>query len=177
MQLVTPSFKSTVEEMRSKIATAKDPNQTIGTVRADASLLGQQYSEVKARDFVIASDEPVPSGGTNKGPIPLDFFTASIGFCENVTFAKQAALKGLDFTSLETSVRGHFDRKGMYEIDGASPNFIDMIVETKVTSSAPIEKIAEVARITHRTCPMHATIVKAMKVTDKLFVNGKEITL
>jgi uncharacterized OsmC-like protein len=52
-----------------------------------------------------------------------------------------------------------------------------MIVETKITSTAPIEKIAEVARVAHRTCPMHATIVKAMKVTDKLFVNGKEVAL
>lgn len=52
-----------------------------------------------------------------------------------------------------------------------------MIVGTRITSNAPIEKVAEVARFAHRTCPMHATIVKAMKVTNKLSVNGKEVAL
>ncbi len=177
MELASSNFKSVVEELRDNVANSRDPNQTIATVRADAKLLGQQYQEVKIRDFVIAGDEPVSSGGTDKGPTPLDFFLASIGFCENVMFTRHAALHELEFTSLETSVRGHWDRKGQYEIDGKSPNFMDMTVETKVTTSAPVEKVADVTRITHRTCPMHATIMKAMKVTDKLFVNGKEIPL
>ena len=177
MELTSPSFKSTVEELRSKVADAREPNQTIATVRADAKLLGQQYQEVKVRDFTIACDEPVPSGGTDTAPTPLDFFAASIGFCENVMFTRHAALNGVEFESLETSVRGHWDRRGQYEIDGVSPAFKDMIVETRVNSKAPIGKVAQVARIAHRACPMHATIVKAMPVTDKLFVNGKEVPL
>ena len=177
MELVSPNFKSIVEEMRTKVATAKDPNQTIGTVRADATLLGQQYQEVKIKDFKIAADEPVSSGGTDKGPTPLDFFAASVGFCENVMFTRHAALHGLEFDSLETSVRGHWDRRGQYEIDGTSPSFKDMTVETRVTTKGPVQKVVQVARITHRTCPMHATITKAMQVTDKLFVNGQEVPL
>jgi len=177
MELVSPNFKSIVEELRARMITTKDPNQTLATVRADAKLLGQQYQEVKVKDFVIACDEPVPSGGTDKGPTPLDFFAASIGFCENVMFTRQAALRGLEFDSLETSVRGHWDRKGQFEINGANPSFKDLTVETRVTTKALADLVAEVARITHRTCPMHATIVKAMHVTDKLIVNGREVSL
>ena len=177
MQLTSPSFKSTVEELRSKVASVKEPNQTVATVRADAKLLGQQYQEVNVQNFTIACDEPVSSGGTDKASTPLDFFAASIGFCENVMFTRHAALNGVQFESLETSVRCHWDRRGQYEIDGVSPAFQDMIVETRVSSKAPTEKVAQVARVAHRTCPMHATIVKAMPVTDKLFVNGKEVQL
>jgi uncharacterized OsmC-like protein len=177
MGLVSPNFKSVVEELRARVAAARDPNQTLGTVRADARLLGQQYQEVKVKDFVIACDEPILSGGTDKAPTPLDFFAASIGFCENVMFTRYAVLHGLQFDSLETSVRGHWDRKGQFEIDGANPSFKDMTVETRVTTKAPVEKVVEVARITHRTCPMHATIVRAMPVTDKLIVNGREVPL
>jgi len=177
MELIRSNFKSIVEELRTKVADTTDPNGTIATVRADAKLLGQQYQEAKIRDFVLACDEPVPSGGTDKGATPLDFFAASIGFCENIMFTRHAALNGLEFTSLETSVRGHYDRKGQYEIDGKGPQFIDMTVETRIASKAPVERIAAVARVAHRTCPMHATIAKAMKVTDKLFVNGNEIPL
>jgi len=177
MELVSSSFKSIVEDMRAKVAAAMDPNQTIGTVRADAKLLGQQYQEVKVKDFKITSDEPAPSGGTDKGPTPLDFFAASVGFCENVMFTRHAALLELEFDSLVTSVRGHWDRRGLYEIDGTNPSFKDMKVETRVTTKAPVEKVVQVARITHRTYPMHATIAKAMQVTDKLFVNGKEVPI
>ncbi len=52
-----------------------------------------------------------------------------------------------------------------------------MTVETKVATKDSVEKVVEVTRRAHKGCPMHATIVKAMKVTDKLFVNGKEIPL
>jgi uncharacterized OsmC-like protein len=52
-----------------------------------------------------------------------------------------------------------------------------MIVETRVTTNDPVEKVIEVARLTHRMCPMHSTISKAMKVNHKLFVNGQQIPL
>ena len=177
MQLVSPNFKTVVEDLRSKVVNVTDPKMVLGTARADAKLLGQQYQEVKIRDFTIACDEPVPSGGTDKGPTPLDFFVASVGFCENVMFTKNAALQGVEFDSLETSVHGHWDRRGQYEIAGSDPSFKDMTVETRVTSKASTEKIVEVARATHRTCPMRATIGKAMDVTDRLFVNGKEVPI
>jgi uncharacterized OsmC-like protein len=52
-----------------------------------------------------------------------------------------------------------------------------MIIETRVTIDDPVEKVIEVTRLTHKMCPMHSTISKAMKVTDKLFVNGQEVPL
>lgn len=178
MELVSADFKAVVERMVSDLRAVKDdPAKTLGTVRADVKLLGQQYQESKMKNFTLVSDEPVASGGTDRGPTPLDFFASSVGFCENVIFARHAALLDLKFESLETSVRGHWERKGQYEIDGAEPSFRDMTVETRVTTGDAVEKVVEVTRLTHRRCPMHATISKAMKVTDRLFVNGKEISI
>ena len=177
MGLVGPNFKAMVEELRAKLVSSTDSARTLGTVRGDAKLLGQQYQEVKVRNFTIACDEPISSGGTDKGPTPLDFFVASIGFCENVMFTRNAALRGLEFDSLETSVRGHWDRRGQFEIGGMDPSFKDMIVETKVNTMAPVEKVVEVVRASHRTCPMRTTIGKAMNVSDRLFVNGQEVSL
>ena len=177
MQLVSSNFKTIVEDLRSKVVTVTEPKQALGTARADAKLLGQQYQEAMVKTFTIACDEPIPSGGTDKGPTPLDFFVASVGFCENVMFTRNAALQGLEFDTLETSVHGHWDRRGQYETSGTDPSFKDMTVETKVTSKASTERIVEVVRATHKTCPMRVTIGKAMEVTDRLFVNGKEIPI
>ena len=171
------SFRSIVEDMMRKLGEATDLGQTIGTSRADVKLVGEQYQEAKVGKFTLACDEPVPVGGTDKAATPLEFFTSAIGFCENVMFTRHAALLNLKFDSLETSVRGHWDRRGQYGIGGADPSFKDMTIETKVTTKGPVEKVVEVTRHAHKGCPMHATITKAMKVTDKLFVNGKEIPL
>jgi uncharacterized OsmC-like protein len=177
MTLISADFKKVIEGMISNLKTTKDPMQTLGTVRANVKLVGQQYQESKVGDFTLICDEPIASGGTNKGPNPLAFFASSVGFCENVTFARHAALNALDLFSLETIVRGHWERKGQFEIDGSEPAFKDMTIETRVTTNDPVEKVVEVTRLAHSMCPMHSTISKAMKVTDKLFVNGQEVQL
>jgi len=177
MELVSSNFKSVVEELRAKVANTKDPNQTIATFRADTKLLGQQYQEAKINDFVIKADEPISSGGTNKAPRPLDFFVASIGFCENVIFARNASLAELSIDSLETAVSGSWDRRGLYDIDGVSPFFKSITVETRISTRDPVEKVVEVARQTHRRCPVDATLSRATEVIFKLVVNGQNVVL
>jgi uncharacterized OsmC-like protein len=154
-----------------------DPKKGTGTVRADAKLVGDQLQEARTRDYTLVCDEPSSLGGTDKGPNPLEFFVSAIGFCENVTFARFAALRGLEFDSLETSVRGHWDRRGQGEWEGVDPSFTGFAVETRLTSNASIEKIREITRTVHQRCPMHATIARIAPVTDKLFVNGTEVPL
>lgn len=174
MTLVSPELGQRFEELRQRFASSNRTEDT-ATNRSEVKLVKNQNSEAKVRGFTLIQDEPESVGGTGKGPTPLDFFAASIGFCENVTFTRHATLSGVEFESLETSVRGHRDRKGQYEIDGAHSSFIDMTVETGVTTKASVERVAQVARLAHRTCPMHATIVEASPVTDELFVNGREV--
>src|SRR5712691_12991301 len=106
MELVSADFKAIVQQIVSGLKDEKDPKRTLGTVRADVKFLCQQYQESKVKDFTLMSDEPVAVGGTNRGPTPLDFFASSIGFSENVMFARHAALLSLRFESLETCVRG-----------------------------------------------------------------------
>ncbi len=146
-------------------------------MRADSRLIGDQIQEAKPRDYTLVCDEPSSLGGSDKGPNPLEFFMAAVGFCENVTFARWAALSGLEFESFETRVRGHWDRRGQGEWEGIEPAFKDFVVETRITSNAPLDKIREVVRRTHLRCPMHASIVKIGTVADKLFVNGTEVPL
>jgi len=173
----SPNFKPYVEKWLSGIQEIADPMKGLGTVRADAKLVGDQRQEAKSRDFRVTCDEPAALGGTDAGPNPLEFFMSAIGFCENVTFARFAALRGLEFDSLETSVRGHWDRRGQGEWEGVEPAFKDFVVETRIASSAPLEKVLDVVHTTHMRCPMHASISKIGPVVDKLFVNGIEVAL
>jgi uncharacterized OsmC-like protein len=177
MPLISPNFKPYVEKWLSGIQEIADPMKGLGTVRADAKLVGDQLQEVKIKDHILTCDEPFSLGGSDKGPNPLEFFMSSVGFCENVTFARFATLRGLEFDSLETSVRGHWDRRGQGEWEGIEPTFKDFVVETRIISNAPLEKIIEVTRTTRMRCPMGASISKIAPVVDKLFVNGTEVAL
>lgn len=177
MGIVSPGLRSICERMMSSLESVTDPMQTQGTTRADVKLIGNQHSEAKVRTFIIASGEPSSAGGGDEGPTPLEYFASSIGFCENVTFERHAGLSGVDVDSLETAVRGRYERKGLFEIDGAEPSFKEIIVEMKITTREPEEKIIELVKLVHKRCPMHATISKAAKVTNKLVINGREVAI
>jgi uncharacterized OsmC-like protein len=177
MPKISSSLRPFAENWLKSLESIRDPKQAIGTVRADCMLIGDQSSEVKYSDNRLISDEPKAIGGTSLGPSPLDYFIASIGFCENVTFARYATLNELNLDSLETSVRGHWNRRGQADSSDIEPAFIDFVVETRVISTDSVEKIKMVAMTAHRRCPMHSTITKVGKVVDKLFVNGVEVPL
>jgi uncharacterized OsmC-like protein len=177
MPLVSAAFKPYVEKWLAGIHEITDPMKGLGTARADSKLVGDQLQEARMRDYTLLCDEPSSLGGSDKGPNPLEFFMAAVGFCENVTFARFAALRGLEFDSLDTSVRGHWDRRGQGESVEVEPAFKDFVVETRIASNAPLEKIREITKTTHVRCPMHASITKIGPVVDKLFVNGTEVTL
>jgi uncharacterized OsmC-like protein len=174
---VSPAFKPYAEEWLKQLEEIADQKQTLGAVRVDSTLIGDQTSEARIADHHLISDEPKDSGGTNLGPGPLQYFMASVGFCENVTFARYATLHGLGFHSLETSVRGHWDRQGQAEFSEAEPAFVDFVVETRVTSTEPSDEVRKIVMTTHARCPMHATLKKIGKVTDRLFVNGIEVPM
>jgi uncharacterized OsmC-like protein len=177
MPLISSAFKPYVEKWLAGIQEITEPSKGLGTVRVDAKLVGDQRQEARIKDYTLVCDEPSTVGGTDQGPNPLEVFMSAVGFCENVTFARFATLKELEFESLETSVRGHWDRRGQGEWEGIEPAFKDFVVETRIASEAPLDKIREVVRIAHRRCPMHATISKMAPVVDKLFVNGNEVPL
>jgi uncharacterized OsmC-like protein len=150
---------------------------TLSTNRAEVRLIKDQCSEAKVRTFTLVQDEPESVWGTGKGPTPTDYFIASVGFCENVIFARNASMANLTIDSLETTVTGTWDRRGLFEIDGVKPSFKTITVETKITTKDPVQKVVEVANQTHRRCPVHATLSRATEMIFRLNVNGQTVPL
>jgi uncharacterized OsmC-like protein len=176
MTLISPELGEKFEGLRQRFVQASR-NEDLATNKAEVRLISNQNSEAKVRGFTVAQDEPETVWGTGKGPTPTDYFVTSVGFCENVIFARNASLAKLSIDSLETIVTGSWDRRGLFEIDGVSPFFKSITVETRVSTKDTAEKVAEVARQTHRRCPVHATLSRATEMIFKLVVNGQNIPL
>jgi uncharacterized OsmC-like protein len=176
LTIVSPELGKKFEELRHGMISNKAAD-TSSTNRAEVRLIKDQNSEAKVRTFTLVQDEPESVWGTGKGPTPTDYFIASVGFCENVIFARNASMANLTIDSLETTVTGTWDRRGLFEIDGVKPSFKTITVETKITTKDPVQKVVEVANQTHRRCPVHATLRRATEMIFRLNVNGQNVPL
>lgn len=154
-----------------------DPAEKMAVNRAVAVLQRDQSSEVTVRGFTLIQDEPVSVMGSGKGPTPTDFFIASVALCENVIFARNASVSRLAVESLETTATGDWNMKGLWEIDGADSAFRRIAVETRVKTNAAPSDVATVARLTHRRCPLYATLRKSVELDFRLFVNDADVAL
>jgi uncharacterized OsmC-like protein len=176
MSLVSEELGPKFEELRQRFASASR-TEDLATNKTEVRLVKDQRSEAKVRGFTVVQDEPESVWGTGTGPTPTDYFVTSVGFCENVIFARNASLAKLSIESMETLVTGSWDRRGLFEIDGVSPFFKSITVETRISTKGPVEKVVEVARQTHRRCPVHATLSRSTEMIFKLIVNGAPVPL
>ena len=174
--MISPELRQRFETLRQNIVTS-GTSDTFEINKAEVKLIKDQHSEARVRGFNVIQDGPESIGGTGKGPTPTDYFIASIGFCENAIFVRNASLAGLSVDSLETTVTGSWDRRGLFEIDNVAPYFIGITVETKVSTRDPVERVVQVAKETHRRCPVHATLARATDLTFKLVVNGQSVQI
>jgi uncharacterized OsmC-like protein len=173
MTLLSAELKEGVQKL---FETWSSPGaKTVGPTVAETKLIGPQTSEAKWPNFDVTSDEPKSVGGMDSAPPPSSLFVASIGFAENVIFARQAALRGVDFDSYATKVEGTWDRKGIFGIEDADPAITRLLIETRVGTTASPQEIIELLKLTHQRSPMTATVAKAAKIERKLFVNGIEV--
>ena len=175
MTLVTSEFREAIQKLFERLSSPDDPGAAMGPTVAAATLTGPQTSVASWPNFKVTSDEPKSVGGGDTAPPPSSIFVASIGFAENVIFARQAALQGVDFDSMETKVEANWDRKGMFGIRNSDPSIYDVLIETRVVTGESPKKVVELVKLTGERCPMTTTIAKAATVRRKLFVNGAEV--
>lgn len=177
MNLIGPDQRAAVQKSVGELRAAKTHSEFAATNKAVVSLVENQHSIARVRGFSVVQDEPRSVAGGMRGPTPTDYFISSLGACENVVFVRYAALDDIPVEALETTVTGSWDRRGLYGIAGVDPSFKEITVETRVTTGAPKEKVAEVARRTHACCPIYATLRKETLLTFRLFVNGEQLPL
>lgn len=143
MSILSPILKTTFAKHAADLESA--PIEKLVTNQAVARVIENQHSKVSVRGFTVVQDEPESVAGTGKGPTPTDYFVTSVALCENVVFARTAAMMDIDVQALETTATGEWDLKGLYEIAGADSCFRNVRVETRVKTASPVERVVEAA--------------------------------
>lgn len=176
MNLIDVDQKRAVEKSVDELTVATAA-QAATTNKAVVTLVRNQHSTASVRGFTLVQDEPASVAGGATGPTPTDFFVTALGTCQNVVFVRFAALEQMAIAALETTVTGSWDRRGLYGLAGVDPGFREITIETRVSTSAPVDKVAEVARRTRAGCPIFATLRKETQLAVRLIVNGQLVPL
>jgi putative redox protein len=177
LTIVSKELKQKVEKLAAELGSLDDPAKSIRPTVVVTRMVGPQASEAKWDNVVVRSDESQTVGGTGSGPSPTALFVASVGFGDNVLFARQAAANDVDFDSFESKVEARWDRKGLFEMDGTDASVQSILIETRISTNASPQKIVELLKLTHRRSPMITTLAKCIPIKRKLLVNEVEIAL
>ncbi|MDV7143888.1 OsmC family protein [Tropicimonas sp. TH_r6] len=70
----------------------------------------QSVAEARGKSVVI--DEPIQRGGTDEGPMPVEYVFMGLAGCTHVISNKLAAANGIAFTSMEIDIKVTMDSHG-----------------------------------------------------------------
>lgn len=141
-----------------KAAMRNDPAAGRKTLTALASWNGGAHSTTIARNFVIAADEPVALGGTDRGASPTELLLTALATCIMIGIAYSAAEDGIEVESIEIDVAGDLDLGGFLEIGGVRPGLEEARLTVRVDAAASREKIEELVNHGYRRSPVAASL-------------------
>lgn len=175
--LIDSEQRPAVEKLQRDFAAPADAAKFMTTTKAVVTLVRNQHSIASVRGFSVAQDEPASVAGGGTGPTPTDLFMASLGTCHNVVFVRFAALAQIPIEALETTATGTWDLRGLFGIAATEPGYQEITIETRVSTPAPPQQVAEAVRRTRRGCPIFATLRKETAFMVRLIVNGQPVPL
>ena len=128
-----------------------------------------QYDE----DFTFECDEAEGRAGGGAHPSPLRYFLSGLAFCQQVWYAKGAALVGCELEELEIDVLTYMDMRGEHHVGDvpAHPQWI--IIEAAITSPAPADAVLAIVDEANSRCPVYALVAKAVPIYERIRHNDR----
>ena len=109
----------------------------------------------------LTLDEPVPHGGTGRGPSPLQAVLGALCGCEAVTFHRTTADLGLSYDSLDFEAAFTIDIRGRLGDRSVRPHFQTVRVRAVVATAGPMDELAAVIEETEARCPVMNLLLDA----------------
>lgn len=148
--------------VRPRVAT-----QLIADVNARSEFV--QYD----KDFAFECDESEGRAGSGSAPSPLRYFLSGLAFCQQVWYAKGAALVGCEIEDLSIDVLTYMDMRGEHLIDGIPPNPQWIVIEADVKTPGTGAEVLAMVDEANARCPVYSLVSKAVPIYERISRNGQ----
>ncbi len=134
---------------------ARKPNATATAVWQE----GLQFVTTGPAGEKALTDMPETLGGNGSGSNPGWLLRAAMASCTGTSLAMQAAMRGIELTSLEVRVESESDARGMVGIDGVPTSLSSLRMTIKLgADNVPENLLRELAEWAARESAVSKTL-------------------
>ena len=119
-----------------------------------------------AGEFLIETDETIMLGGRGIAPNPVQVFIAGFLACYSATFAKWAAMEGVELKHFKTVATVNMDLATVIGTSDTADILENMRIDLFVESDASLEKLNEINEIAMKRSPGYYCVSHA--ITPKI---------
>ncbi len=102
--------------------------------------------DTRTEPVVVDADEPAITAGGDSAPNPMEFVLHSLASCLTTTMVYHAAVQGIEIESIESSLEGDIDVRGMLGLSGeVRKGYNNVRVRIRVKSAASAATLKELA--------------------------------
>lgn len=144
------------------------------------NITGEQKTNTQsiasARGKSVVIDEPVLRGGTDEGPMPVEYVFMGLVGCTHVISNKLAAANGIKFTSMDIEIKVTMDSHGTRLINPIDVPFPAVTVIIKADYEGPREGAVQVVEKLRHHCAVSKMLQESgTKVVENWTLNGEEM--
>ncbi|WP_305969080.1 MULTISPECIES: OsmC family protein [unclassified Mameliella] len=134
----------------------------------------QSVAEARGKSVII--DEPVQRGGTDEGPMPVEYVFMGLAGCTHVISNKLAAANGIKFTAMDIDINVTMDSHGTRLINPIDVPFPSVTLNIKADYEGPREGAIEVSRTLREYCAVSKMLQESgTEVNENWTLNGEAV--
>jgi uncharacterized OsmC-like protein len=115
-----------------------------------------------AGEIILETDETIILGGGGTAVNPVQVCIAGLLACYSATFAKWAALEGIELKYFKTAAKVDLDLATVFGVSDTAAILDNMQIDLIVESDASLEKLNEINEIAMKRCPGYYCVSHAI---------------
>jgi uncharacterized OsmC-like protein len=133
-------------------------------------------SVAQARGKSVIIDEPIQRGGTDEGPMPVEYVFMGLAGCTHVISNKLAAANGVTFTAMDIDISVTMDSHGTRLINPIDVPFPSVTLTIKVEFDGPREGAVKVSETLREYCAVSKMLQESgTEVVEHWVLNGEPV--
>lgn len=130
-------------------------------------------SVAEARGKSVIIDEPIQRGGTDEGPMPVEYVFMGLVGCTHVISNKLAAANGIKFTSMDIDIKVTMDSHGTRLIHPIDVPFPSVTLDIVAEFDGPREGAIKVTEMLRDHCAVSKMLQESgTEVIENWTLNG-----